>query len=157
MMNVNLIKQTPEHFELHARWRNASKGHFPPQPDWTTESQQAWYAGTYLLTPALHIFIVTADNAPVGVLGFNSATREIGPVLLGEQAMRRRGVMTKALRELYQAFAPGHYWLKVLSGNQPAIAFYGKNGFAAIKHSPVAPHDSRNWITMGRLVREADL
>lgn len=129
---VSLRKFTPEFILAHVRWRNANKEHFTPQPDWTAGSQWKWYTEVYLGNPSFSLFVVMADELAVGVLGFNSRTREVGPVLLGDQRMRRKGVMTRAMHVLYEAFGPGLYWLRVMDGNEAAIALYEKDGYTRV-------------------------
>lgn len=127
---VSLRKYAPEDIPLHVSWRNANRQHFTPQPDWTVEEQEAWYAKVYMGSPSFWLFTVMADELAVGVLGFNVRTREVGPVLLGDQGMRRKGIMTRAMRVLYEACGAGPYWLRVREDNYAAIALYEKDGYA---------------------------
>lgn len=154
-MHVTLRKLTPADFPVTTLWRNANREHFPPQPEWTIDSQYYWYYMTYVHRPAEHLFIVEADGRAAGTIGFNTRTREIGQVLLGEQACRGKGVMTAALLELYAAFGDGYYWLKVLRGNERAIAFYRSAGFRPLGHAPVSLHDGLDWVVMSNSAKEA--
>jgi len=162
-MNITLRKLTPGHFELNVRWRNASKQWFTPQDDWTVEGQREWYENVYTRDPASHVFIIMADDAPAGVLAYRSGTGEVGPVLLGEERLRRQGIMTAALRQLYAAFGAGRYWLRVVEGNTAAIALYEKDGYRAVPPqwlppaARVAVTVPQGQVLMGREVSEGDL
>lgn len=158
-MDVALRKLAPEHLALHVRWRNASSQWFTPQPAWTQEGQRAWFEGAYLDDPGYHVYTVMAGGDPAGALGFRPRTREVGPVLLGEERLRRRGIMSRALPVLYEAFGPGRYWLRVARGNEAAIALYEKCGYRAIpaRWLPHAGAVPGGQLTMGRFVAGDEL
>ena len=129
-MDVRLRKVRFTDAPYIVAWRNANKEFFTTQADFTLASHGHWFWETYMMDPADHFYMVLADGEGVGTIGFNSRTREVGRVLLGDKRCERRGVMTEALRQLMQAFGPGRYWLRALRGNRTAIRFYRRNGFS---------------------------
>jgi RimJ/RimL family protein N-acetyltransferase len=128
-----LKKVTEYDGPLIVKWRNANREYFPPQPAFSTYSQNRWYWDQYLTDPADHYYMVLAGRMPVGTISFNSKTNEIGRVLLGEKEYACQGVMSEALKQLMGSFNMGRYWLRVLKGNGAAIAFYDRNGFFVTK------------------------
>ena len=115
------------------QWRNENKEYFPPQPDFTLASHAHWFWEIHAYDPADHMFMVLVmdggEEEGAGTIAFNSRTREIGRVLLGDKRYERQGIMSQALRLIMEAFGGGPYWLNVRKDNATAIAFYEKNGF----------------------------
>lgn len=129
-MDVTLRKVTENDSLDIIGWRNENAQYFPPvDHELCLHDHVAWFRRTYLLDPADHYYMVCADQRSVGTIAYNSATGELGRVLLGEKRFARQGVMSAAIGEIEETFAPEWMWLYVLPDNKVAIRFYEKYGF----------------------------
>lgn len=125
---MKLRKVREEDAELLVRWRNENASFFSQQEPVTLESHLAWFRDHYLASSQDHMYIIVADGRDVGTIGI-MLPNEIQRVLLGDKSLARSGVMSEALQALMDIYPSSVYWLRVLSGNSAAIAFYEKNGF----------------------------
>lgn len=134
---------------LMINWRNANAKFFPSQPDLTISSHATWFNETYLNDPADHMYVIEADEedhhyGPIGTIGFNVRTREIGRVMRGVDAVP--GIMGRALEEIVSLYSYGYYWLKVLADNDHAIRFYRKHCFFEGNHENGYIYMERDYV-----------
>ena len=116
---------------LLVAWRNADRGCFGDTAELTLAAHERWWAQVYEPDPDDHLYIVEVNGRPAGTIGLKAGGRpEISRVLLGEKTLARRGVMSAALRMLTGRYGLPRYWLLVKDGNEPAVRFYERNGFA---------------------------
>ncbi len=114
------------------RWKNAHRFAFFYQDIITPEQQTQWFEG-YWERPHDFMFIVLAEDAAVGCLGFRmlDSAADVYNVILGVPEMGGRGLMRKAMR-LMCSYVLRDFTrdigVKVLRAN-PAIEWYNKIGF----------------------------
>lgn len=134
-MRVELRKTTIADTPLLVRWRNADREFFLDSEPLNEGAHRAWYTGTYVNAVADHLYLVICDGLPAGTAGItvSGGRGEIGRMLLGDKALARQGVMSAALRLVTDGYGLRGYWLRVLKGNEPAIAFYQRNGFTVAR------------------------
>lgn len=149
-MDVSLRKITEGDWYVTVPWRNQNAEFFPHRDkELTMREHLDWYHDVYTRDPADHMFVIYADRTPVGTIAFNSQTREIGRVMLGNKAYRRQGIMSEALSLLMQSFRADWYHLKVLRNNESAIAFYKQNYFAPFRNN-YGPEGDGDFVYMER-------
>lgn len=130
-MIVTLRKAVRADAPLLVAWRNADREAFGDTTPLTEDGHRQWWTRVYERDPQDHLYVVEVNAEPAGTIGLKLGTRpEIGRVLLGDKSLARCGVMTAALRALTASYGLPRYWLLVKPGNDPAVRFYEKNGFA---------------------------
>jgi hypothetical protein len=122
--------------ELLRAWKNANRQFFFFQQVIEPEMQRRWFAG-YEQRPDDHMFMVMVDGVPAGCMAvrlLEDGTLDVYNVILGDEAFKGSGTMSRALR-LMSGFALARYAaplrLKVLKEN-PAVGWYLRNGFRRI-------------------------
>lgn len=114
------------------QWKNSNRECFFFKDVITREGQERWYKA-YLERADDFMFVILAENKPVGCIGFRRIENRIDVynVILGIPEMGKKGYMGHAL-SMMCAFARklyiGSIGLRVLSNN-PAIHWYRRNGF----------------------------
>lgn len=145
-MTVSLRKMTEADSPFVIQWRNADAACFGVSTPLSAEEHYRWYHDTYLNDPRDHMYIVMHDDRPVGTVGARfryDFGPEVQRVLLGDKKLSRKGVMTGALESMLWIYRTSEWWLKVKSGNIPAIRFYERLGFTESGRSG-------EWLTMTR-------
>jgi len=129
-LRVGLRKATWADGPLLVGWRNADRDLFGDITRLTLDGHLSWWSGVYERDPWDHLYIVEAGGTPAGTIGIRLGGRpEICRVLLGDKTLARTGVMTAALNLLTGRYGLPRYWLRVRTGNTPAVRFYERNGF----------------------------
>ena len=141
---VTLHKLTPSMLPLFTRWRQENREHFSPSTaDWGFHEWEHWYWVKHVPDAASHMFFIwvwrrgadCSAPVPAGLLGFNSASREIHGVLLCK-AWRGQGVLEEAFSRLYRDFGPGRVNLVVHQGNERGMRSYERLGFTHHERTP---------------------
>ncbi len=110
-------------------WRNENREFFGNPRSLTLFEHLCWARDTYGPYLNYAIYIAMAGTVPVGTVGCNQATGEIGNVLRGNKDVLYDGVMSRALRLVMLEYGSNRYWLRVLSTNEHAVRFYARLGF----------------------------
>jgi perosamine synthetase len=134
---------------LLSRWREANSFAYPSRFPVTDAGTAAWLKNKILGVPDRILFLVQdAHGHNVGHIGFASclndeAAMEIDNVLRGEKG-GNPGIMADALSCLMKwartTLWPENFYLRVLSGNEHALAFYRKLGFQEKSRTPLRLH-----------------
>lgn len=143
-LQVTLRKAAPGDADLLVEWRNADAGRFGDPAPLTLEAHYRWWFQVYERDLADHLYIVLAGGKPAGTIGIRlGGPPEICRVLLGDKTLARTRVMSTALNLLTAGYGLTSCRLRVRADNEPAIRFYGRNGFTA---------DGRDgeWLLMAR-------
>ena len=132
--DVTLRTVTERDGENLRQWKNVNRFLFFFQDVITPEGQKEWFKG-YLNRENDYMFIILfCGNLPMGCMGFRliRGQADIYNVILGLQEMRKKGLMSKAMKlmcsYILSDFTP-HIGLKVLRSNSSAVEWYKKNGF----------------------------
>jgi perosamine synthetase len=132
-----------------ARWREENASAFPSRFPVTEAGTASWLRSKLLDVDDRLLFLVLDRRGyPVGHMGFANADNdamamEIDNVVRGEGSSP--GIMSEAMHGLLdwaeEMFRPRQIFLRVLSDNDHAIAFYQKLGFRAGDLIPLRRHD----------------
>jgi len=129
-LRVTLRKAAVRDAVLLVAWRNADRDAFGDTTPLTLAAHLSWWCEVYEQDPRDHLYIAEAGGKPAGTIGLKLGSRpEIRRVLLGDKTLARTGVMTAALNLLTEQYGLPRYWLRVRTGNTPAVRFYERNGF----------------------------
>src|SRR5262249_34943101 len=131
-LQVTLRKAAAGDADLLVEWRNANRDLFGDTAPLTLERHYRWWFQVYERDLTDHLYIVLAGGSPVGTIGVRLGERpELCRVLLGDKTLARTKVMSTALNLLTAGYGLSSCWLRVKADNEPAIRFYGRNGFHA--------------------------
>jgi RimJ/RimL family protein N-acetyltransferase len=143
-LRVALRKATWADGPLLVAWRNADRDRFGDTAPLTLDGHLSWWSGVYEQDPWDHLYIIEAGGVPAGTIGIRLGGRpEIQRVLLGDKTLARTGVMSAALDLLTDGYGLPQYWLRVRTGNAPAIRFYECNDFRR-------QEEDREWTLLTR-------
>ena len=115
------------------RWRIANQQYYASQPKITEESFRNWFDKYVFGVPKMLFWVLDDKGNPIGHMGlrFKEDACELDNVARGESGGKgRMGEALQALLKWVLKNVPTNkIYLRVLSTNDHAIAFYKKNGF----------------------------
>ena len=148
-------RRDPDTIGLLARWRSENESAYTARFPVTQEGTARWLKERLLDVPDRVLFLVLdAVGRPVGHLGFANGlgledALEVDNVIRGDKGAQP-GLMGAAMQALVKwgrdEFGPTNIYLRVLSDNAHAIAFYQRLGFAEAGRIPLRRHmHGQDW------------
>jgi RimJ/RimL family protein N-acetyltransferase len=133
-------------------WKNAHRQSFFHKQEIGPDEQVRWI-DAYLSRDHDYLFVVERDGQPIGCMGVRlfGGEADVYNVILGVPEAAGQGLMSAALARLcrFARTLAEEVSLKVLKDNEPARAFYERNGFVVVDEADDHLLMSLDWSRVG--------